>query len=59
MADSTDENQSQFVEDADENKGIIDRDWVGGVYGLYIFHVYDIIWTNVCGCIAYCSALLT
>jgi len=43
VADSTDENQSQFVEDADENKGIIDRDWVGGVYGLYIFHVYDII----------------
>ena len=37
MADPTDENQPQFAEVTDEKKGVIDRDWVGGIYGPNIF----------------------
>ena len=47
MADSTDENQPQFAEGTDEKKGIVDCDWVGGVYGPNISRMIEIVLTNV------------
>ena len=63
MADPTDENQPQFAEGTDEKKGIIDCDWVGGIYGPNIFPVLLKLFqlmcvVFVCGLTAYDCALL-